>query len=241
MNGKPRWRGWLILLLLATTGCAPALQSNRDELNGRVRQLKSIVMLPPDTCISELSAGGVKEKRDDWCTTGRSNVARAIIDLLKEKQVNVKVLKTGADMEDEIDDVKTLYRTVMEDVYTHAYSWNGQNPDFFPERYKKFDYSVGSLEKLLKKQKADGLLLVYAEDEISSAGRKALRVVQAINPFSTAQRSGTTKVEIALADLKGDILWNYLSWESGGYDLREPDSARKFIKGMLAEFPAGRK
>lgn len=226
-----------MLLLFAVTGCAPALQSNRDELTARARRLKNVVMLPPDTCISELTAGGIKEKRDDWCATGRSNVERAIIENLKERQVNVKVLKPGADMEDEVDDIKSLYRAVMGSIYTHAFLWNGQNPNFFPDRLKNFDYSVGSLEKLLKKQKADGLLLVHAEDEISSAGRKALRVVQAINPFGVPDRAGTTTVEVALADRKGDILWNAFFIESGGYDLREPDSTRKFIKGLLEEFP----
>ncbi|MBI1921706.1 MAG: hypothetical protein HYS23_11585 [Geobacter sp.] len=240
MKGMPRRGGWLVLalLLMVATGCAPALQNNQDELNGRAKRLKNIVMLSPDTCISELTAGGVKEKRDDWCVTGQSNVERAIIENLQAKHVNVKVLKAGADLEDETDDIKSLYRAVMESIYTHAQFLAGNNINFFPERRKNFDYSVGSLEKLLKKQKADGLLLVHAEDEISSSGRKALRVVQAINPFGVPERAGTTSVEVALADRKGDILWYALFYESGGYDLREFDSTKKFVNAVLEDFPA---
>ena len=133
-----------------------------------------------------MSAGGVKEQRDDWCTAARTNLEKALIENMSAMGVKATVLKVTTDMENEVDEVKTLYRTVMYSVYSHAYYWEGQNTDFFPDRLKNFDYSVGSLEKLLKMQKVNGLLLVEASDEISSAGRKALRVVQALNPFGIA-------------------------------------------------------
>src|SRR6266567_7528083 len=106
--------GWLLLavLALATAGCAPALQSNRAELDARVKKLTNIALLPPDTKICELSAGGVREQRDDWCAAGRKNLEKAIIDNLNVKGVNVKVFNASADLEGEIDEVKTLYRTV---------------------------------------------------------------------------------------------------------------------------------
>ncbi len=239
MNGRVLGMLFAVLVVM-TAGCA-TMQSNRAELDARVKKMHNIVMLSPDTKICELSAGGVKEQRDDWCAVGQKNLEKAIIENLNGKAVNVKLLKVTADLENEVDDVKTLYRTVMDSAYTHAYNWDGQNPNFFPERWKNFDYSVGSLEKLLKKQKADGLLLVHAQDEISSTGRKALRVVQALNPFATAQQAGTTEVNIALADRKGDILWNALFWQSGGYDLRELDSTRDFVKVLLESFPKEKK
>ena len=233
--------GWLRVLLVlaavATAGCAPALQSNREELNLRAQKLRNVVLLPPDTKICELSAGGVKEQRDDWCTVGRKNLEKAIIANLTGRGVNVKVFKVPADLENEAAEIKDLYQAVMASMYTHAYAWNGQNPNFFPDRMKNFDYTVGSLDKLLKKQKADGLLLIQAEDEISSSGRKALRVVQAINPFGTAARSGMTKAIIALTDRKGDILWDSFFFESGGYDLRDPDSTQSFVTVLLDGFP----
>lgn len=226
-----------VLLFAMATGCAPALQSNRAELDARAHKIRNVLMLPPDTKICELSAGGVREQRDDWCATGRKNVEKAIIENLSRWNINVKVLQVSADLQNEVDDIKALYEAVKDSMYTHAYYWKGQNPNFFPDRLKNFDYTVGSLEKLLKKQKAEGLLLVQAEDEISSSGRKALRVVQALNPFGTAQRSGTTEIEIALTDRKGDILWNYYVYDSGGYDLRDQDSTRAFVKELLGEFP----
>lgn len=240
MNG--RIAGMLLaVLLLLLTGCVPALQSNRAELDARARKLRNIVMLSPDTRIYELGAGGMKEQRDDWSSLGRENLEKAIIENLRGQSVNVKIFKVTSDLENELDEVQSLYREVMEGAYTHTLFWGGRNPNFFPERLKNFDYSVGSLEKLLKKQKADGLLLVQAEDEISTTGRKVLRVVQAINPFGMAGRYGVTIVKIALADRKGDILWDEFRYDSGGSDLRDANSTRDFVNALLKEFPKGGK
>jgi hypothetical protein len=235
---KTRWF-WVLLALVAvaTAGCAPTFQSNRAELDIRARKLRNVVLLPPDTKICELSAGGVKEQRDDWCSVGRKNLEKAIVDNLSAKGISAKVFQVPAELVSEADEIKSLYQVVKASMYTHAYYWNGQNPNFFPDRLKNFDYSVGPLDKLLKKQKADGLLLIQAEDEVSSSGRKALRVVQAINPFGSAGRSGTTVAVIALIDRKGDILWNNFFYESGGYDLRELDSTTAFVKVLLDGYP----
>lgn len=224
-------------LVLLMTGCAPALQSNRAELEARAKKLHNIVMLPPDTSIYELSAGGMREQNDDWSALGRDNLQKAIVEKLRDQAVSVKILKVAPDLENEVDEVKTLYGEVMENAYTHAAFWQGQNPNFFPERLKNFDYSVGSIEKLLKRQRADGLLLVHAEDEISTTGRRVLRVVQALNPFGTAGRYGTTIVNIALADHKGDILWHTSYYDRGGSDLRDANSTRDFVDKLLQEFP----
>lgn len=236
MEKRCRWM-LFALLMLVTASCAPTLQSNRSELDARARKLRNVLLLPPDTKICELSAGGVREQRDDWCVAGRKNLEKAIIEDLTGKGLNVKVFQIPADMVNEVEEIKALYQVVQDSIYTHAYFLNGQNPNFFPERLKNFDYTLGSLDRLLKKQKADGLLIVTAEDEISSSGRKALRVVQAINPFGVAARSGVTQVVIALTDRKGDILWDNYFYKSGGYDLRDLDSTKSFTKTLLEQFP----
>ena len=113
---------WLLIaaLAVATAGCAPVLQSNRAELDIRAKKLRTIGLLPPDTKICELSAGGIKEQRDDWCVAGRKNLAKTITDDLTGKGVVVSPVKVSSDLTNEVDEVKTLYRTVMQNVYRHA-------------------------------------------------------------------------------------------------------------------------
>lgn len=226
----------LFCLHLLVSGCVPALQNNNAELERRARNIKSVKMLSPEIKIYELSAGDVSELRDDWSVQGRSNAEKAISEALKDKGVKVSMLRPDSQTEGECEDVMALYRAVIDSVYTHTLVGN---PNLFPDKVKDFDYTVGPLDKVLR-QKSDGLLIVFGSDEISSAGRKALRVVQAINPFAPPQQSGVTYVQVALVDRSGDLLWWRSFANSGGYDLRSFESARDFIQKILDDYPGGR-
>lgn len=230
----------LIALQLAGYGCVQSVYHNYRELEARAGHLKTIGILPSEVKISELSAGGVSDLRDDWSTAGRQNTERAIIDILTEDHVRASLLQPDAQMKGEIEDILPLYKAVMASVYTHAYVGQG-NPNIFPGKMEKFDYSIGSLEKIAGRQKVDGILIVLGKDEISSTGRKVLRFVQAINPFGEADRSGVTFISAALVDRSGDILWFNSYAHSGGFDLRDYASARDFMKIVLRTFPGGRR
>lgn len=232
-------RVWCLLAILFLLGaCAQKIPNNFEERAARARQLKNLVLLPPDVDICLLTAGGIKEKRDDWCDTGRKNLEVALVEVLREKGYAVQAWKKGTKGEAEVAQIRPLYREVMGNVYNHTIFYpNGDNLNLFRDKVKNFDYSVGSIDKLLAEQKGDGLLVVYAEDEISSAGRKTLQVIRAINPFDEKGQSGMTWLEIALLDRKGDILWFSSQSHEGGFDLREPGSAMKFNRQVLADFP----
>ncbi len=229
----------LIALQLAGYGCVQSVYHNYRELEARARNLKTIAILPPEVRISELSAGGISDLRDDWSAAGKQNTERAIIDILNENRVRASLLQPDPQVKGEIEDIMPLYKAVMASIYTHAYVGQG-NPNIFPGKMEKFDYSIGNLEKIAGKHKSDGILIVFGKDEISSTGRKVLRFVQAINPFGEADRSGVTFVGAALVDKSGDILWFNSYAHSGGYDLRDYASARDFAKIVLKTFPGGK-
>lgn len=225
-------------LALLLGACAPTIPSNYAEREARAKKLGNLVALPATVEICELTAGGMKEQRDDWCAAGKKHVESALAEILREKGYALKPWKGGGRVEQEVAEIRPLYRAVMNSIYTHAIFRNGgNNLNFFPERSKNFDYTVGPLDKVLAEQKGDGLLLVHGEDEISSAGRKALQVVRSINPFDQPDRAGVTWVEVALADRSGDLLWFGSLSNAGGFDLRDPDSASKFVRQVLADFP----
>lgn len=227
----------LFCLQLLMSGCFPALQNNTAELEKRARNIKSVKMLSPEIKIYELSAGDVSELRDDWSVQGKTNAEKAISDALKDKGIRVSLLRPDSQTESECEEVMALYKAVINSVYTHTVMGN---PNLFPDKVKNFDYTVGSLEKVLGRQKNEGLLIVFGSDEISSAGRKALRVVQAVNPFAPPQQSGVTYVQMALVDKSGDILWWRSFANSGSYDLRNFESARDFIRRILDDYPGGK-
>jgi len=230
----------LFSLVFLINGCMPAIKSNVPELEARAANIKKIVLLSPNVEIYSLSAGGVKEKRDSWCSTGRQNIESALQETFKEKGVFLSSLKQNSKNKKDVEEINALYRAVAGSIYDHTFFY-GQNPNLFLERIQNFDYSIGSVEKLLKRYNADGLLIVYASDEIPTKGRKALQVIQAINPFGQMDQAAVTAMVIGLTDTSGAVLWFRTKAHSGGYDLRESESTQVFVKELLSDYPGGGK
>ncbi len=227
-------------VIIALSSCMKSIKSNVPELEARTKKMKTLAIVTPEIEICELSAGGVEEKRDDWCKQGRANVKKALKGILKEKGVRTKIIKKNKKNKKEIESINSLYRAVAYSIYNHTFYY-GNNVNIFPERIKNFDYSIGSVKKFLKKYKADGLMIVYGSDEISSRGRKALQVVQAINPFGQMSRKGVTAMIIGVTDSTGAILWIRTFYSEGEYDLRKPESAFAYVKEVLEDYPGGKK
>jgi hypothetical protein len=239
-NKSIRYLFLMFSLVFMISGCMPAIKSNVPELEARAADIKKIVLISPKVEICELSAGGVKEKRDNWCSTGEQNVEKALQQAFKEKGVYLNSLKPNNKNRKDIEEINALYRAVAYSIYNHTFFY-GQNPNLFPERIENFDYSIGSVENLLKRYNADGLLIVYASDEISTKGRKALQVIQAINPFGQMDEAGVTSMVIGLTDTSGAVLWFRTKANSGGYDLRESESTQAFVRDLLSDYPGGGK
>lgn len=207
------------------------------ELSRLKKDIKTLGMIPPDIKVYELAAGGMLELRDDWSAQAKENSAKAIADSLKEKNVDIKSLPLDrTELQEEMDDVQALYRTVALCINWHTY---GMYP--FPEKKKKFDYSVGPIEKILNAYGVDALIFVYARDEISTGGRKALNAAGIFVGIVTGAvyipRSGITSMSVAVIDKSGTILWYNMQWSGGSYDLRDAGSASSFIQKILSNFP----
>ena len=232
---------WLLLALLpflgaCTLNLGPQIQSNADQLAARAAKLDTLLILTPDITIHELSAGDVKEERPEWSRAGQENVVKALRTELEGRQRKVKLLDPKTRYASLVKEVKDLHLAVVTSIYDHAVMSQG-NMNIFPQRVENFDYSLGSVEELLRAYGADGMLVVRGQDNISSAGRKALGVVHAINPFSQGQRGGMTFLELVLTDARGDILWWQLQWNEGGVDLRDLAEATEFVQETLEGFP----
>jgi hypothetical protein len=231
---------WVIPLLLVFIGCVPTIKSNVPELEARARDIKKILLLPPQIEVSELTAGGVKEKRDDWCEMGCRNVEAALVNALMDKGVHVVPMKVTPKNKKDIAEINALYRAVAISIYQHTFMYEG-NLDVFQTKIEKFDYSIGSVENLLAEQRAEGLLLVFGADEISTDGRKALQVLKALNPFDQTEGGGVTSMVLCVTDKTGAVLWFRIRAQAGSYDLRDSGSTHAFVKSAVREYPGGAK
>jgi hypothetical protein len=240
------WRSVLIaLVLVLTTGCVATPDWYRKyqqpyrahpDLARRTQGVKILGVLPPDIKIYELSAGGDTELRDDWSAAGREAVLKGLADAFKDRGIALRPLAVDKDMQGPFEDLTALYRAVSYSIVEHTY----KNPPF-QTKLENFDYSVGPVDDVLRKHQADAFLIVYGIDEISTAGRKALRGVGLVLGSVTGQpvlSQGTTALNIALVDRSGAVLWYKIAGDDGGYDLRDGKSAKTFIQRLVADFPS---
>ena len=227
----------LMLSLFSLTACATTggIPSNYDERAARAAELQSVLLLTPDVKVNSLSAGDVKEEIPEWSEQARKIVIETVKAEMAARGRKLKILDPKTRYRKTVDDVKDLHLAVMSSIYEHTIYEPG-NLNIFPERIAHFDYSVGSVEKLLKAYRVDGMLIIRGEDNISTSGRKALGVVSALNPFSQGQLGGMTFLEATLTDARGDVLWFVIKWNAGDYDLRDSEEAVRFVHDMFADF-----
>ena len=235
------WAGfslWLALAGCATTGhreyCA------HPQLEMRAKDVETAALISPDIKVYELTTGGVRELRDDWCSTGKENVHEATLKHLQDKLTAVKPTPVSKETEEELEEVYALYRAVSASIQLHVYG-----PYEFPEKKKNFDYSVGSIQRVLQHLGADVLVLVYGYDEISTSGRKALQAgavaVGLLTGVVVVPRGGITQVSAGIVDASGSILWYNVKRSAGGCDLRDRESAARLLAEIFSDLPRFRK
>jgi len=235
-----------LCVLFMAIGCAPIAKTVHPQFETRTQDIKTTGFLSPDIKIYEFTAGGMRELKDDWCVTGKENVRSAVMECLRDRPFAIKPITIDEDLEEEMTDIYALYRAVSTSINTHTRAGDHQ----FPEKVKNFDYSIGSVEKILKRYEVDALLFVYGYDEISTTGRQVLKVVGIIASVALAAaagggpiiapRSGITLMSVALVDSSGSILWYNIGASEGAHDLRKPESASGFVRRVFSDYPGKR-
>lgn len=230
-----------IISISILISCAPKTYKTHPQFGTNCKLIKSYCLIKPDVEICEISAGGVKEIRDDWCEQGLENVVAALQKTLDLKKVNYKRIIIDDDFKKEIEDIRALYRAVSQSIRLHAI---GPGPHVFPEKTASFDYSVGPIDTILDRYNCDALIIVYGTDQISTGGRKALMALGAIAGAFTGvvvmPVAGMTTINFAVIDQGGNILF-YTSKAGGGYDLRKPESALSLVNQVVTEYPECKK
>jgi hypothetical protein len=200
-------------LLLLVTGCALDAYRMHPEFDVRAGSIKTPVLISPDVYMYELSSDGMVMLRDDWSRAGRKNLQNAILRYFKDKQYSVKLSEMDSQTTEQMEEVQALYRLVHKamDQYAFGHHQNWSNNH-------RFDFSIGSLEPILQKLDADGMIFVTGYDQIFKSGHKAL-------------------IDVAVADSSGNILYYSVKGTTRGKDLRDPVSTASLIHDLLSSYP----
>jgi hypothetical protein len=227
----------LLLVGLLFTGCAvaPTFRAH-PQLDEKIRTTKTVMMIHPKVDVYQITAGGVKEKMDEWSSEARKNVITAIEEELGGRLgIVFKTLSEDSlpmEVESNFEQTRALFDAIDKSIIIHTY---GLPANRFPEKIKDFDYSLGPEVKGLAEQ-ADALLLISCVDHISTEGRKALMFTAAI--LGVYIQGGITAVSVALVDANsGSVLWYNFKGSEGAHDLRDQESAKSLVKDLLKDFP----
>ncbi len=217
----------LALSVLLIAACAtPSSYRASPNLEQKRNLIKAVVVLPPAIHVESLSAGGVHEEQEEWSRQAEKNVMTAVEEQLKGRSgLRIEYLPKDTlskEMEANLTETQALFDAVSTSVVVHTY---GPEPARFPEKISNFDYSLGPEVNQLAGP-ADALLVIRADDHISTEGRKSLQVagmvLGALVGVVMVPVAGTTVASAALVDARsGSLLWYNLTGSQGGYDLRE--------------------
>ncbi|HXZ51292.1 MAG TPA: hypothetical protein VEH51_04760 [Burkholderiales bacterium] len=229
---------WLRLLLaasaLALAACAPmAVQRQAEHLERTEGKEPTVVVMPLDVELAELTAGGIPEPQADWTRVAVRNMRAALEDEARHYKVRLIYYDgergTAEDRTTSLQLVK-LHGLVGRAVLRHQYNETGR----LPSKGGKFDWSLGrEAAAVARSQGADYALFLYVRDSYASGGRVAVMVVAAL---MMGYAPGGAQVGFAsLVDLKsGDIVWfNRLARASG--DLRTPAAASETVKVLVSD------
>ena len=183
------------------------------QFKSRVAKIKALTLVPPAVEVYELSPSGLSELRDDWCMLGRKNIEEALIEKFTSKRYSIRTLRADSEVRKELAEIQALYTQVNRSIQLHSYG-----PQVFPEKVIRFEYGVGSVQRVLEACGTDSLVFVTGFDQVSPDNPK-------------------TYVSIALADSSGTILWYGVKGSKGGHELKDPFSTAMLVEEILSSFP----
>ena len=185
----------------------------------------SIVLMPADIELFEISAGGVIEPRADWTRVAAAHIERR----LRSRSGQWKQFPAGNDPA--VDGVFRLHRAVADAIIVHHFGTLK-----LPTKEGRLDWSLGpDAAPLAARTGADYALFTWVRDTYASEARKATMVVGAL--VGAALGGGVQSAYMSLVELKtGRVVWfNRIRRLSG--DLREGDAAAETLDALLAGFP----
>jgi hypothetical protein len=218
---------------LVLVGCVAPMQRQQTDLRRVEGKPITIVLMPLDVELSQLTAGGLEAPHAEWTEVAHKHM-RAALEAEAQKR-NVKLVDYQPDRgsaEDQATSLELLklHRAVGGSVLVHQYL-AGYG---LPSKEGKFDWSLGpAVEAISRSHEADYAMFLFVRDSYATAGRAAVIVVAAL--LGAGVPGGSQVGFASVVDLKtGDITWfNRLIRGTG--DLRTPEAAVETVKVLVAD------
>ncbi len=196
-----------------------------------------VVLLPLSVKVKEMSAGGLKDEVGDWTQIAKDHIRAA---LRSGKPIDGSLELVSLDgLTDEQDDVIEEHLALFNVVAGGALGHTMIQPvdTAWLPKAKRFDYTLGpGLSFLRELTGTDRAMVLFGEDVVSSAGRKAAFVVGAL--FGVAVPLGHSFLLAGIVDLdSGDILWMDYTASAGDQTFRERADVEALLNELFSNYP----
>ncbi len=228
----------LPLIVCATmllSACQTTAVYTSDVLKRQDENL-SVLIMPMDVTLKEMSFGGALAVRADWSENATNHLQSALDTFLAKQNANTIPYAQTSDAEGpkspDVQLVK-LFSTVAQSIAVHQY-----NPAFqLPSKEEAFDWTLGpDVMRLAASHDADYALFISVEDSYASAERVVAMAAAAIL-FGVSLQGGRQQGYAALVDLRtGDVAWFNQLFRGTG-DIRTAEPAHETITALMSEFP----
>lgn len=233
--------GWAVrvcmVLALASLTALPA--AAMSVVNPRLAQHldarpRSLVILPPQVFVYELSAGGVPSRMADWETQSRETLTAAAKTLAP--MLGIESVRATPTLEEHEDDWMSAHIGLYERVAQSVFVYGRGSQSAWAHKKEAFDYTLGpGLAFLGERTGADAALVILGVDYISSSGRKLAFAAGLALGFILPM--GQSFLALGVVDLKtGDLLWMGFD-ASSTLDTREADAVQRTLRSLFAGWP----
>ena len=195
------------------------------------------VLLPLSVKVEEMTAGGLKEEVGDWTQAAKDHI-RAALRSGRPMDGSLELV-----IQDELSDPEArvleehlaLFNVVAGGALGHT-MLQPVDKAWLPKA-KRFDYTLGpGLAFLRARTGADRALIIFGEDVVSSAGRKAAFIAGAL--FGVAVPLGHSFLLAGIVDLQsGDILWMDYTASGGSQTFRDRADIEALLSELFSNYP----
>lgn len=225
----------LVLLAFAASACVTPNHRTIDVL-GASNSGRSILLMPIDVELSELSASGFPVQNAAWTAAAHEHMTASLQSFMSTRSATLTAFIPSEEDETPTSDVsqlQKLHAAVGGSIQVHFQAANFR----LPHKNDQFDWTLGPKVSILSSDSdVDYALFIWVRDSYASAGRVAVMAVAAV--LGVGLQGGTQNGFATLVDMKsGEIVW-FNSLFRGAGDLRTLEAAKATVELLLANFPS---
>ncbi len=207
-----RHRVALFLIGMLVIGCTYPSERHHPQFPTQRQTMSVLLVVPPEIRIFEQLADGGRRYQESQSRAAQNEVQTSIVQALRNHAFGVRTVETVHALPTEMDEVSRLFRSVNRSIQLHTYG-----PQVYPAKLDTFEYSVGSVDALLRTAGADGLVL-------------------AIGHQTGSQKPNENWFSLAVIEPQGSIIWYNLTGMPGRFDFHNPTTMASLVAETMRNF-----